>query len=96
MTDTGQPDGDVFLCKSCKPGYVLAAVGKPIAAHEDNAVFNGQRVQKTFNDTGQLSFSENYTTLWNRVQKGEKHKVKNISSKTVDFWEIYGKLKGSS
>ena len=52
LTDTGQPDGDIFLRKPYKLGYVLAAIGKPVAAHEDNAVFEGQRVQKFPNDTG--------------------------------------------
>ena len=52
LADTGQPDGDVFLRNPYKLGYVLVAVGKPIAAHENDAVFDGQRVQKFLDDTG--------------------------------------------
>ena len=44
--------GDIFLGQPYKLGDVLVAVGKPIAAHENDAVFKGQRVQKLSNDTG--------------------------------------------
>ena len=50
FAETGQPDGDIFLCKPHKPGDVPAAVGKPLAAYKENAVFDGQRVQISFDD----------------------------------------------
>ena len=47
-----QPDRNILLRKPHQFGYVLAAIGKPVAAHKDDTVLDGQRNQKAFNGTG--------------------------------------------
>ena len=52
MANTRQPDGDVFLRKPHKLGYILTAVIKPIAPHKYNTVFGIKLIYESLNNTG--------------------------------------------